>query len=126
MVSILFTFHFSTMTPDQKGISKTNIRANDTLDASKHRKRKLDPSLQGRKPDFVLYTPLPQNKAYLLIVEIRPPKRKRLEIWNNLVKIGNEMKDAIDEIVSSSASMNVIVCGLLVKGNNKLKLVLQI
>ena len=94
-------------------------RANNTLEASSDRKRRFDPSLQGRKPDFVVHTSIEQRKAYLVVAEFKSAKRwksSRKELWSDLVKLGNEMKDAIDKIVKDGVKENVVVCGLLAEG----------
>lgn len=96
-----------------------NIRANDGLDASYHRKRKFDPSLQGRKPDFAVFTSNQYKKAHLLVVEVKSAKHhatKSKELYDDLVKLGNEMKDVIDKIIDDGVDKDVVVCGLLVEG----------
>ncbi|RUS20333.1 hypothetical protein BC937DRAFT_95471 [Endogone sp. FLAS-F59071] len=93
--------------------------ANDELDASYHRKRKFDPSLQGRKPDFAVFTSNQYKKAHLLVVEVKSAKyhaTKSKELYDDLVKLGNEMKDVMDKIIDDGVDKDVVVCGLLVEG----------
>src|SRR5437868_4037713 len=47
------------------------IRANETLDSSAHCKKKFDPSLEGRKPDFEVHIFMNQKKKNLLVLEIK-------------------------------------------------------
>jgi len=92
------------------------VWANSTLNASFVRKRKFDPSLRGRKPDFGVFVS-GQPKAHLLVVEVKPVKYHTADGgWrNDLVKLGNEMKDIIDLIVNDGVEP-IEVCGLLVEG----------
>jgi len=93
------------------------VWANSTLSASASRKRKFDPSLQGRKPDFMVSTASGQCKAHLLIAEVKPEGHHVADSgpWNDLVKLGNELKDTIDEIIEHGVEATE-VCGLLVQG----------
>ncbi|CAG8614229.1 11295_t:CDS:10, partial [Diversispora eburnea] len=63
----------------------------DVLEASAHRKRKFDPSLQGRKADFSVYMPIKDC---------------------DLVKLGNEMKDILDKCIDNGVgNKNMTICG---------------
>jgi len=93
-------------------------RANGTFDASSERKRKFDPSLQGRKADFSVYVSSGYHRQPLLVSEVKPPRNSRSSRRDDLLKLGNEMKDAIDKIIHDGVEEDVAVCGLLVEGNN--------
>ncbi|CAG8755620.1 33350_t:CDS:2, partial [Racocetra persica] len=77
----------------------------DILEASVHRKRKFDPSLQGRKADFSIYIPIRGKKFYLLTSEIKSAdymfsNKNKVTLEDcDLVKLGNEMKDIIDKCI---------------------------
>ncbi|CAG8698487.1 1425_t:CDS:1, partial [Funneliformis mosseae] len=95
----------------------------DVLEASVHRKRKFDPSLQGRKADFSIYIPIRGNKFYLLISEVKSAgyilsnKNKNSLEDCDLVKLGNEMKDILDKCIDDGVGdRNLTICGLLVEG----------
>ncbi|CAG8842268.1 41166_t:CDS:2, partial [Gigaspora margarita] len=47
----------------------SSVWANETLDSSAYLKKKFDPSLEEREPDFAVYTSTNQEKENLLIVE---------------------------------------------------------
>ncbi|CAJ0904215.1 4597_t:CDS:2 [Entrophospora sp. SA101] len=49
-----------------------------------------------------------KHKAHLLIAEFKPPRNKDQKLWNDLVKLGNEMKDAIDKAIDDSVDGNVL------------------
>jgi len=91
--------------------------ANTTLSASSHRKKKFDPSLKGRKPDFAVFTS-GLCKMHLLVTEVKPPRHcaTAKDLWSDLVKLGNELKDVIDTIADKDVGTAVVVCGLLVEG----------
>ncbi|RUP47319.1 hypothetical protein BC936DRAFT_145863 [Jimgerdemannia flammicorona] len=90
----------------------------DTLDASSHRKKKFDPSLQGRKPDFSVFTSVKSKKEFLFVAEIKSPKhRGRSDLLDDKAKLGNEMKDSLDMMIDDGIENDdVIICGLLVQG----------
>ena len=77
------------------------IRANETLDSSARRKKKFDPSLKGRKPDFEVHVSMNQRKENLLVLEIKSTDHAwpNKDILNDLVKLANELKDCIDKII---------------------------
>nr|CAG8577754.1 5318_t:CDS:2 [Entrophospora candida] len=87
--------------------------SSDTLAASKSRKKKFDPVLKGCKPDFVVSVSV-----------VKPPKCRNIGLSDDKVKLGNELKDAIDLMINDQIiSKDVIICGLLVDG---LKLTLSV
>ncbi|CAG8812737.1 10785_t:CDS:2, partial [Gigaspora margarita] len=96
----------------------SSVWANETLDSSAYRKKKFDPSLEGREPDFAVYTSTNQEKENLLIVEVKSPKRvsSNKDKLNDLIKIGNGLKDCIDKMIDDGINDNVPVCGILVEG----------
>ncbi|CAG8505822.1 17277_t:CDS:2, partial [Dentiscutata heterogama] len=96
----------------------SSVWANETLNSSAYRKKKFDPSLEGREPDFAVYTSANREKENLLIVEIKPLKSasSNKDMLNDLVKIGNELKDCIDKMIDDGIDDNVPVCGILVEG----------
>nr|CAG8569792.1 1111_t:CDS:2 [Entrophospora candida] len=49
-----------------------------------------------------------KHKAHLLIAEFKPPRNKGQKLWSDLVKLGNEMKDAIDKAIDDSVDGNVL------------------
>ncbi|CAG8481737.1 8105_t:CDS:10 [Ambispora leptoticha] len=55
---------------------------------------------------------------HLLIVEIKPADRasSNKDTLNDLVKLGNELKDCIDKMIDDGIYENAPVCGILVKG----------
>ncbi|CAG8578662.1 2393_t:CDS:10 [Cetraspora pellucida] len=90
----------------------------DVLGASVHRKRKFDPSLQGRKADFSIYIPIKGKKCYLLTSEVKSAnyilsnKNKITSEDCDLVKLGNGMKDIIDKCIEDGVEdTNLIICG---------------
>ncbi|CAG8616168.1 1962_t:CDS:10 [Funneliformis mosseae] len=96
----------------------SSVWANEILDSSAHRKKRFDPSLEGRKPDFELHISMNQRKENLLVLEIKPTNHARpnKDTLNDLVKLANELKDCIDKIINDGISDNVTVCGILVEG----------
>lgn len=83
--------------------------SSDILEASKHRKHKFDPSLQGRKADFSIYVPVRGKKFYLFTSEIKSAdymlssKSKITPEYCDLVKLGNDIIDkCIDDGVNES------------------------
>jgi len=74
-------------------------------------------SLQGKKTDFVVNTNT-SSKQHLLIVEIKPPKHAANDSKReDLVKLGNEMKDSIDKMINDGIdSDDLAICGLLIEG----------
>jgi hypothetical protein len=81
-----------------------------------NRKRKFDPSLLGRKADFTVLSSTKKKEA-LLVSEVKPPKHHNNNLLNDLTKLGNEMKDALDQMIDDNIlSKDVIICGLLVEG----------
>ncbi|CAI2166265.1 5998_t:CDS:2 [Funneliformis geosporum] len=95
--------------------------ANETLDSSARRKKKFDPSLKGKKPDFEVHVSMNQIKENLLVLEINPTDHARpnKDTLNDLVKLANELKESIDKIIDDGISDNVIVCGILVEGKDR-------
>ncbi|KAF0509348.1 hypothetical protein F8M41_018588 [Gigaspora margarita] len=96
----------------------SSVWANETLDSSAYRKKSFDPSLEGREPDFAVYTYANQEKENLLIVEVKSSKRasSNKEKLNDLIIIGNGLKDCIDKMIGDGIDDNVPVCGILVEG----------
>lgn len=99
------------------------FRSTDVLEASVHRKRKFDPSLQGRQADFSIYVPIKDKRIYLLTSEVKSAdymvsNKNKITLEDcDLVKLGNEMKDIIDKCIDDGIKNNdLITCGLLVKG----------
>ncbi|CAG8611478.1 360_t:CDS:10, partial [Paraglomus occultum] len=90
--------------------------ANGTFGASSERKRKFDPFLQGRKADFSVYVSNGYHRQPLLVSEVKPPRNSRSSRRDDLLKLGNEMKDAIDKIIHNGVEEDVAICGLLVEG----------
>ncbi|CAJ0832149.1 16245_t:CDS:2 [Entrophospora sp. SA101] len=85
----------------------------DVLEASAHRKKKFDPSLRGRIPDFSVSYSYKNRKVDLLVVEVKPPNK----VFADLVKLGNELKDVLDKAAEDGICCNNLrVCGLLVEG----------
>jgi hypothetical protein len=98
-------------------VSITGNEDNNCAIASITRKRKFDPSLCGRKVDFTVNLSA-QKKEALLVAEVKPPKhRNNNYVQNDLTKLGNEMKDALDQMIDDNILRKEVVCGLLVKGN---------
>ncbi|CAH1768062.1 7627_t:CDS:2, partial [Entrophospora sp. SA101] len=91
--------------------------SSDTLAASKSRKKKFDPVLKGHKPDFVVSVSVGDKKENLLVTEVKPPKCRNIGLFDDKVKLGNELKDAIDLMINDQIiSKDIIICGLLVDG----------
>jgi len=90
----------------------------DELDASIHRKRKFDPSLQrGRVPDFTVSTSAKNKKQHLLVAEVKSPKHSSKALPDDLVKLGNEMKDSLDKMLDDGIdARDMVICGLHVQG----------
>lgn len=95
------------------------FRSTDELDASSHRKRKFDPSLErrGRLPDFTVSTSVKNKRQHLLVTEVKSPKYRGKALPDDMVKLGNEMKDSLDKMLDDGIdTRDVVVCGLHVRG----------
>ncbi|CAG8624702.1 24895_t:CDS:2 [Gigaspora margarita] len=78
----------------------------------------FDPSLEGREPDFAVYTFANQEKENLLIVKVKSSKRASSN-KEKLNDLGNRLKDCIEELIDDGIDDNVPVCGILVKARLK-------
>nr|CAG8597312.1 13793_t:CDS:2 [Entrophospora candida] len=84
------------------------------LEFFKSMKKKFDPSLKGRIPDFSVGYSYKNRKVDLLVMEVKPPSKDS----SDLVKLGNELKDIIDKSAEDGICYNdLCVCGLLVEGS---------
>lgn len=95
------------------------IRSTDKLDASIHRKKKFDPSLElrGRVPDFTVSTSVKRKKQEVMVTEVKSPKYRGKVLPDDMVKLGHEMKDSLDKMIDDGIdTKDVVVCGLLVRG----------
>ncbi|CAG8575447.1 10572_t:CDS:10 [Ambispora leptoticha] len=90
----------------------------DVFEPSVHRKRKFDPSLDGKKADNTVFLTAKKLKEFLLVTEVKSPRYRKNGMLNDLVKLGNELKDALDKVIDDGIdSKDVAICGLLVQGN---------
>ncbi|CAG8797019.1 8001_t:CDS:10, partial [Gigaspora margarita] len=86
----------------------------NVLDTSAYRKYNFDPILKGKKPDFGIYSSYKGKIMHLLVVEVKPPCKKNSD---DLIKLGNEMKDIIDKCIDDEINIkNIVICGLLIEG----------
>ncbi|KAF0554395.1 hypothetical protein F8M41_019166 [Gigaspora margarita] len=86
----------------------------NVLDASAYRKYNFDPLLKEKKPDFGIYSSYKGKIMHLLVVEVKPPCKKNSD---DLIKLGNEMKDIIDKCIDDEINIkNIVICGLLIEG----------
>ncbi|KAG9300953.1 hypothetical protein G9A89_005011 [Geosiphon pyriformis] len=80
---------------------------------SHKQKRKFDPILRGRKPDFAVLTS-GQSKVPLLVAEVKPAThRVNRGPWSDLAKLGNELKDMVDSIIDVHSTQ---MGGILIEG----------
>lgn len=80
-------------------------------------KGRFDPVLSGSgtKPDFTVRTTNLRKHVELLVCEIKPPKRRDVQVKEDLVYLGKTMKNALDKSIDDGVD-DLVICGLQVDG----------
>ncbi|CAG8550699.1 16089_t:CDS:10 [Acaulospora colombiana] len=89
--------------------------ANKIAESSAIAKRRFDPVLLGRKPDFTVITANPKKHVELLIGKVRPQKTRDALVSEDLVSLGKMMKRALDKSIKDGVD-DLVICGLQVIG----------
>ncbi|KAH7028676.1 hypothetical protein BKA57DRAFT_230438 [Linnemannia elongata] len=97
-------------------IPKTRTDWTSEFPPSRQRKA-VDLAGQGRRSDYHIALRVHGTTIYPLVVEAKAPFKKSTTVRTDFEKLANEMKDAIDSIMSCSLSVkNFDVYGLLIEG----------
>lgn len=78
------------------------------------RKKKFDETSRGRKGDFSVHTCDGDKSKLLCVLECKPPRSSKSD---DLVKVGNCLKDCIDEsAMAGSDTSNSRLVGIVCEG----------
>ncbi|KAI8140773.1 hypothetical protein BJV82DRAFT_580810 [Fennellomyces sp. T-0311] len=88
--------------------------ANGNIPATTERQRRTNDEAQGRKGEFSVYTCDRDRSELMLLMECKSPRSSHSD---DLVKLGNCMKDCVDRIARNEGDMEgITICGLISEG----------
>lgn len=81
---------------------------------SRRRRQGFDPESEGKKADYTVFSCDGNHSQVLLLLECKPP---RSSAANDLLKLGNAMKDCMNEAIRAGADdLDIEVCGIVCAG----------